>query len=120
MLAFVLFQGTGVKVSRKAVVCGSQNVVIGSKSVISEECVVRGDLKRAGATQKFSISTGSYCFFEPRVVIKPPYRLFKGKFNYFPMKVGDYVHIEEGSIVAAASIGSYVHIGKNCVIVRAP
>jgi dynactin 5 len=136
------------KVSRQAVVCGSQNVVIGSKSVIREGCVVRGDLKRAGVNQKFAIATGTYCFLEPRVIIRPPYKAFRGsvrarasvcvctrahlrssgcvcvcwggrsKFNYFPMKVGDYVHIEEGSIVAAASIGSYVHIGKNCVIVR--
>ena len=71
-------QDNGVKVSRDAVVCGSQNITIGNRSVICEECVIRGDLKRPGAAQKFVIATGNYCFFEPRVVIKPPYKSFKG------------------------------------------
>ena len=34
------------------------------------------------------------------------------------MKIGSYVHIGDGSIVEAASIGEGVHIGQNCVIVR--
>lgn len=37
--------------------------------------------------------------------------------NYYPVKVGDHVHIGAGSIVEAASIGNYVEIGKNCIIV---
>lgn len=34
------------------------------------------------------------------------------------MKIGDHVHIGEGTVVEAASIGSFVMIGKNCVIGR--
>ena len=49
---------------------------------------------------------------------RPPYKTFRGKFNYYPMKIGDHVHIGAGSIVEAASIGNHVEIGKNCIIVR--
>jgi len=40
------------------------------------------------------------------------------QFGYYPVTIGDFVHVGEGSIVEAASIGSHVRIGKNCVIVR--
>lgn len=51
---------------------------------------------------------------------RPPYKTYRGNFNYYPMKIGDYVHIGAGSVVEAATIGSHVEIGKNCVIVRCP
>lgn len=35
---------------------------------------------------------------------------------YYPLKMGDYVHIGAGSRVEAASIASYVHIGSDCHI----
>ena len=34
------------------------------------------------------------------------------------MKIGDHVHIGNGTIVEAATIGNHVEIGKNCIIVR--
>lgn len=49
--------------------------------------------------------------------IRPPYKTYRGNFNYYPMKIGDHVHIGANSIVEAATIGSHVEIGKNCVIV---
>lgn len=39
-------------------------------------------------------------------------------FNHYPVKIGDHVHIGEGSVVEAAQIGNCVTIGKNCIIVR--
>ena len=50
---------------------------------------------------------------------RPPYKTYRGAFNYYPMKVGDYVHIGANTIVEAATIGNHVEIGKNCVIVNA-
>jgi acetyltransferase-like isoleucine patch superfamily enzyme len=49
---------------------------------------------------------------------RPPYKTYRGAFNYYPMKVGDYVHIGANTIVEAATIGNHVEIGKNCVIVN--
>lgn len=36
---------------------------------------------------------------------------------FFPMKIADYVYIEDDCVIKGLSIGSYVKIGKNCVIV---
>lgn len=51
-------------------------------------------------------------------VCRPPYKTYRGNFNYYPMKIGDHVHIGGGTVVEAATIGNHVQIGKNCVIVR--
>lgn len=48
---------------------------------------------------------------------RPPYKTYRGAFNYYPMKIGDYVHIGANSVVEAATIGNHVEIGKNCIIV---
>ena len=48
---------------------------------------------------------------------RPPYKTYRGTFNYYPMKIGDYVHIGANSVVEAAIIGNHVEIGKNCIIV---
>lgn len=49
---------------------------------------------------------------------RPPYKTYRGNFNYYPMKIGDHVHIGSNTVVEAATIGNHVEIGKNCVIVR--
>lgn len=36
---------------------------------------------------------------------------------YFPLKIGDYVYIEDDAVIKGLSIGSYVKIGKNSLIV---
>lgn len=51
------------------------------------------------------------------VIIRPPSKLYKNHFSYYPLRIGDYTHIGQGSLVEAAQIGSFVHIGSNCVIV---
>ena len=53
-----------------------------------------------------------------RTCYRPPYKTYRGNFNYYPMKIGDHVHIGAGTAVEAATIGNNVEIGKNCVIVR--
>ena len=73
-----IVMNTGVKLSRHAVVYGGQNVVIGNSSIITERCIIRGDLKRAGVGGKTAIATGTHCFFEPGVVLRPPCKAYKG------------------------------------------
>jgi acetyltransferase-like isoleucine patch superfamily enzyme len=51
------------------------------------------------------------------LVFRPPYKTYRGNFNYYPMKIGDHVHIGANTVVEAATIGNHVEIGKNCVIV---
>ncbi|KAI9014202.1 dynactin subunit P25 [Hyaloraphidium curvatum] len=111
----------GNRVSRKALILGSQNITVGGKTIIQSGAVIRGDLRRSagvGAGQAALVSIGKYGMISRNVIIRPPYKTYKGAFNYYPVKVGDNVHIGQGSIIEAASIGSNVHIGKNCVIGR--
>ncbi|KAI8622618.1 dynactin subunit p25 [Chytriomyces sp. MP71] len=109
---------TGNKVSRKSVIHGSQNIILGGKTIIQTECMVRGDLRRQGTGHAVVIAVGKYCLLAQRSIIRPPSKVYKNVFSYYPMKMGDYVHIGENSIVEAASIGSHVQIGKNCVVGR--
>ncbi|KAJ3141921.1 hypothetical protein HK100_005317 [Physocladia obscura] len=109
---------TGNKVSRKSVIHGSQNIILGGKTIIQTGTVVRGDLRRSGTAHAVVIAIGKYALLASRSVVRPPSKVYKSIFSYYPIKIGDFVHIGEGSIVEAAQIGSYVQIGKNCVIGR--
>ncbi|KAM0751039.1 dynactin subunit p25 [Meredithblackwellia eburnea MCA 4105] len=113
---------TGNKVSRKATICGSQNIVLGGKTIIHGQSVIRGDLRRSGASSSSSggssvvIAVGKYSVLGEGCVVRPPYKTYKGVFSYYPMKIGDFVSIGANTIVQAASIGNGVEIGKNCMI----
>ncbi|KAG5647068.1 hypothetical protein DXG03_001438 [Asterophora parasitica] len=96
---------TGNKVSRRATIAGPQNIILGGKTIISSGAIIRGDLRRTGPGHAVVISLG-----------RPPYKTYRGNFNYYPMKIGDHVHIGANSVVEAATIGNHVEIGKNCVI----
>ncbi|KAJ3290338.1 hypothetical protein HDU79_003362 [Rhizoclosmatium sp. JEL0117] len=109
---------TGNKVSRKSTIHGSQNIILGGKTIIQTECMVRGDLRRTGTGHAVVIAVGRFCLLAQRSLIRPPSKVYKTVFSYYPMKIGDFVHVGEGSIVEAAQIGSHVRIGKNCVIGR--
>ncbi|SCV69918.1 BQ2448_1312 [Microbotryum intermedium] len=108
---------SGNKVSRKCVISGSQNIILGGKTLIQPGVIIRGDLRRAGATgAAVVVSIGKYCVLGEGCILRPPAKTYKGIFSYYPMKIGDYVHIGAGSIIEAATIGSGVEIGKNCII----
>lgn len=135
------FQDTGNKVSRRATIAGPQNIILGGKTIISGAAIIRGDLRRTGPGHAVVISLGRYCLISEGCIIRwvthrsaicrvenerlialkpllrPPYKTYRGNFNYYPMKLGDHVHIGAGSVVEAAAIGNYVEIGKNCIIV---
>eukprot|EP00051_Salpingoeca_urceolata_P011468 m.142212 g.142212 ORF g.142212 m.142212 type:complete len:188 (+) comp17134_c1_seq1:230-793(+) len=104
---------SGNKVSRESVLCGSQNIVLAGKTIIMSKCIIRGDLA--------NVRVGKHCVMKSGSVIRPPWKQFPNKtpsFAFWPMNIGDFVTIEEGSVVSSAQIGSYVHIGKNCIIGR--
>ncbi|KAF8911528.1 dynactin, subunit p25 [Gymnopilus junonius] len=115
---------TGNKVSRRATIAGPQNIILGGKTIISSGAIIRGDLRRTGPGHAVVISLGRYCLVGEGCVMslsvtlsdRPPYKTYRGNFNYYPMKIGDHVHIGANSVVEAAQIGNHVEIGKNCVI----
>ncbi|GAA6053306.1 hypothetical protein JCM3770_006676 [Rhodotorula araucariae] len=112
---------TGNIVSRQSVITGSQNIVLGGKSILRHGCILRGDLRRAGAPGAKEggtvvIAMGKYCDVGEGVVLRPCYKTYKGIFSYYPMKIGDHVTIGANSVVEAASIGTGVEIGKGCII----
>lgn len=79
-------QDTGNKVSRKSQIIGTQNIILGGKSVIQAEVIIRGDLVRtldapAGTEKKapvVAVAIGRYCFLSRGCVLKPPGRVMKG------------------------------------------
>ncbi|KAH7883291.1 trimeric LpxA-like protein [Phlebopus sp. FC_14] len=123
---------TGNKVSRRATIAGPQNIILGGKTIISSGAIIRGDLRRTGPGHAVVISLGRYCLVGEGCVMRyvqvswtrgeshschrPPYKTYRGNFNYYPMKIGDHVHIGANTVVEAATIGNHVIIGKNCII----
>ncbi|KXJ87684.1 dynactin subunit 5 [Microdochium bolleyi] len=119
---------TGNKVARKAVLVGTQHIMLGGKTVIQAEAMIRGDLSRtassaapgaaAGAApaSNTAVAIGRYCFLSKGCCLTPPGRTYKGAFTYLPLRLGDHVFVGEGAVVQAATIGSHVHIGANAVV----
>ena len=115
-------QDSGNKISRKAVLMGTQHIMLGGKTVIQPEAVIRGDLVRepssssTGGSSNTSIAIGRYAFLSRGAVLRPPGRVNKGKFQYLPLRMGEHVFVGKNTVVSAAQIGSHVNIGDNCTI----
>jgi len=71
---------------------------------IQQYILLSRDLKGKGS-QTIAVSTKQFTIETNRLLA------------YFPLAIGDHVHISSDCVISAATIGSYVHIGKNCVIV---
>ncbi|KAK3296688.1 trimeric LpxA-like protein [Chaetomium fimeti] len=117
---------TGNKVARKATLVGTQNIMLGGKTVIQPEVMIRGDLIRTiqassqsasgAAPNNTAVSIGRYCFLSRGCCLRPPGRLYNGAFTFMPLRMGDHVFVGPGSVVQAASVGSHVHIGAKVSI----
>ncbi|KAI1006250.1 hypothetical protein K3495_g1967 [Podosphaera aphanis] len=117
---------TGNKVSRRSQISGTTNIILGGKTVIQAEVIIRGDLLRTYPSTSSSgseksgnqvaVSIGRYCFFARACELKPPGKLFKGQFSHYTLRISDHVFVGSGSLVEAALVGSHVHIGANCII----
>ncbi|KAI1635365.1 trimeric LpxA-like protein [Biscogniauxia mediterranea] len=113
---------TGNKVARKAILIGTQHIMLGGKTVIQAEAMIRGDLARtaqpssgssaAAPGSNTAVAIGRYCFLSKGCCLRPPGRIYKGSFTYLPLRLGDHVFVGEGSVVQAATVGSHVHIGR--------
>lgn len=74
--------------ARKANLVGTQNIMLGGKTVIQPEVMIRGDLIRTvqassqsasgAAPNNTSVSIGRYCFLSRGCVLRPPGRMYKG------------------------------------------
>lgn len=99
--------------------------MLGGKTVIQPEVMIRGDLARTAAPSSSSsghpssntaVAIGRYCFLARGVNLCPPGRIYKGSYTYMPLRIGDHVFVGQGTLVQAASVGNHVHIGKGCTV----
>ncbi|KAK9472724.1 putative dynactin Arp1 p25 subunit RO12 [Dipodascopsis tothii] len=106
---------SGNRISRRAVVVGSQNIVLGGRTTVLAEAVLRGDLAHVGG-DKAAIEVGRYCAFDRGVVLRPPGKAYKGVLSYYPVRVHSYVVVHADAVVQAAAVGPYVQIGRGAVV----
>jgi len=98
--------------------------MLGGKTVIQPEVMIRGDLTRTVSSSSSgtapasntAVAIGRYCFLARGVLLRPPGRMYKGAFTYMPLRLGDHVFVGQGTVVQAASLGNHVQIGKGCTI----
>ncbi|OJJ76050.1 hypothetical protein ASPBRDRAFT_38419 [Aspergillus brasiliensis CBS 101740] len=130
---------TGNKISRRSLIHGTQHIILGGKTVIQADAVIRGDLYRSSSSQSSSasatdpqaagggggnapnspsvaITVGRYSYISRQAILRPPSRLHRGVYSFYPLKIGDHVFVGERAVVEAATVGNHVHIGKDAVV----
>ncbi|PLB52793.1 trimeric LpxA-like protein [Aspergillus steynii IBT 23096] len=135
---------TGNKISRRSQIHGTPHIILGGKTVIQAEAVIRGDLYRSSSssssaaggsdghhshghhhssstsapasTPSVAITIGRYSYISRQAVLRPPSRLHRGVHSFYPLKIGDHVFVGERAVVEAATVGNHVHIGREVVI----
>ncbi|KAJ9234762.1 hypothetical protein DTO169E5_6475 [Paecilomyces variotii] len=126
---------TGNKISRRSLIHGTQHIILGGKTVIQSDAVIRGDLYRVAPPQSSSgnddsaaapqssssapsvaITVGRYSYISKQAILRPPSRLNRGVHSFYPLKIGDHVFVGERAVVEAASVGNHVHIGREAVV----
>lgn len=131
---------TGNKVARRSQLHGTQHIILGGRAVIQPQVCIRGDLVRtlpppssstadppesdaaARAQQQqqstVAVAIGRYSFISSGSVLRPPYKLHRGKMSYHPLKIGEHVFVGPNCVIEAASIGDRVHVGAGSVLGR--
>jgi len=106
---------TGNKVCKQASLPGSQNIILGGKTIIEKDVTIRGDLLRGGG-DKISVAIGRFCVLEQGCEIRPPKKLVQATETHFPVSIGDFVSIGRDALVEATSISNQVVIGAGARI----
>ncbi|WVN88399.1 uncharacterized protein L203_103608 [Cryptococcus depauperatus CBS 7841] len=104
---------TGNKVSRKALITGATNIVVAGKSIICASSILRGDLRRSTAGQHVVISMGRYCVIGEGAVVRPPGKIYKGTFTFYPGKfvvIKDLAVIEPGTVLPEGTVVSSLSV----------
>ncbi|KRX05195.1 Trimeric LpxA-like protein [Pseudocohnilembus persalinus] len=99
---------TGNKISRKTLIKGFEQIQLLGKCIIQERTIIRADLAK--------VNMGKYTIIKENATIKPSYKKIQRKVKFIPIEIGEFVMIENSSIIMASKIGSNVHIGKNCIV----
>ncbi|PYH45493.1 dynactin subunit 5 [Aspergillus saccharolyticus JOP 1030-1] len=136
---------TGNKISRRSLIHGTQHIILGGKTVIQSDAVIRGDLYRISSSQQqqqqqhkptaststststtsttsaspnpsVAITIGRYSYISRQAILRPPSRLHRGVYSFYPLKIGDHVFVGERAVVEAASVGNHVQIGRDAVV----
>ncbi|KAL4913708.1 trimeric LpxA-like protein [Aspergillus aurantiobrunneus] len=125
---------TGNKISRRSQIHGTQHIMLGGKSIIMADAVVRGDLFRTSSsltpdptasksssgstenTNTIAINIGRYSYISRSAILRPPSRLQRGVHSYFTLHIGHHVFVGERSVIEAARVEDHVTIGKDVVI----
>lgn len=97
---------SGNKVSKKAFLFGSQNVEIKSHSLIQPRVMLRGDLAL--------IRLGKFVSLGQNTIVRPSAKVTH-RF-YTSLRIGDYVSVGEGCVLAGSSIGDFVVIEDHVTI----
>ncbi|KAJ5750317.1 Dynactin subunit 5 [Penicillium manginii] len=101
---------TGNKISRRSQIHGTQHIILGGKTVIQAEAVIRGDLYRIPAT---AASTDPN---NPPSTVKHAERRNHRRPIQLHLQIGDHVFVGESAVVEAASLGNHVHVGAGATI----
>ncbi|KAJ5130538.1 Dynactin Arp1 p25 subunit [Penicillium bovifimosum] len=127
---------TGNKISRRSQIHGTQHIVLGGKTVIQAEAVIRGDLSLSRPattsndannpstptqaqnpnTPSVAVNVGRYTYISKSAILRPPSKVMGGMHVFTQLRIGEHCFVGEGAIVEAGSVGSHVHIGKGAVI----
>ncbi|MDI1493437.1 MAG: hypothetical protein OHK93_005226 [Ramalina farinacea] len=116
---------TGNKVSRRALLHGTQHIVLGGRVVIHPDVCIRGDLVRLApppssskpAAPSPAVTIGRYSHICQGTTLRPAPRVTpQGASVYVPLKIGDHTYVSRDCIIEAASVGDHVWIGRGAVI----
>merc|ERR1712106_158179 len=87
---------TGNRVSRKAGLYGSQNIVLSGKVFVEPECIIRGDLAH--------VRVGRFSLVKRGTVLRPSLKHFNKGVAFVPLSIGENCLIGERCVVSAAQL----------------
>jgi dynactin-5 len=122
---------SGNRVSRRAHIYGSQNIVLGGKCIIPPAVVIRGDLRKAAAPaapgsdaaraergSTVAISMNKFCVLGEGCVLRPPYKTYRGLVAAGAVWLGLLLTVSACSAFTyyPLKMGEYVSIGAGSIV----